>query len=110
MGIEISSNSGRPSHEVVEATKAQAQQPNNKAAGNPAGTTAKASTGNTDQLQLSNQAAQLQALEAEIANLPVVDTQRVQDVQRTMATGAFQVEPAQVADKLLTFEAGLGPA
>ncbi|MCP5429561.1 MAG: flagellar biosynthesis anti-sigma factor FlgM [Chromatiaceae bacterium] len=43
-----------------------------------------------DQLKLSNQAAQLQALEAEIANLPVVDTQRVQDVQRTLATGRFR--------------------
>ena len=44
------------------------------------------------------------------ANLPIVDTQRVQDVQRTLATGAFRIEPAQVADRLLTFEAGLGPA
>ena len=51
---------------------------------------------------------QLQALEAEIANLPVVDTQRVQDVQHTLATGSFEIQPARVADKVLTFEAGLG--
>ena len=61
-----------------------------------------------DQLKLSDQAAQLQALEAEIANLPVVDTQRVQDVQRTLATGSYEIQPARVADKVLTFEAGLG--
>ncbi len=60
------------------------------------------------ELNLSDQAAQLQALEAEIANLPVVDTQRVQDVQRTLATGSYEIQPAQVADKVLTFEAGLG--
>ena len=71
---------------------------------------AKSQTTGGDQLKLSSQAAQLQALEAEIANLPVVDTQRVQDVQRTLATGSFQVEPARVADKVLTFEAGLARA
>ena len=48
--------------------------------------------------------------EAEIANLPVINTQRVQDVQRTLATGSFQIKPAEVADKMLQFEAGLGKA
>lgn len=108
MGIEISGNSGRPPHEAVEASKSQATpQTNNHARGNAG---VKPGSGNSDQVNLSNQAAQMQALEAEIANLPVVDTQRVQDVQRTLATGSFQIEPAQVADKLLSFEAGLGKA
>ena len=108
MGIEISSNSGRPSHEAVDAAKSQASNATSAATAK-GGSTARTTSGG-DQLQLSNKVSQLQALEAEIANLPVVDTQRVQDVQRTLATGAFQIEPAQVADKLLTFEAGLGPA
>ena len=109
MGIEINGNSGRPTHEAIEAGKSQTTAA-------PAGNSAQAAAGSKtaaaggDKLQLSNQAAQLQALEAEIANLPVVDTQRVQDVQRTLATGSFQVEPVRVADKLLTFEAGLGRA
>ena len=106
MGIELSGNSGRPPSEATEASKSQAstQASPQRAGGGP-----KTPSGGSDQLQLSNQAAQLQALEAEISNLPVVDTQRVQDVQRTLATGSFQVEPAQVADKMLSFEAGLGP-
>jgi hypothetical protein len=29
-------------------------------------------------------------------------------VQRTLATGSYEIQPAQVADKVLTFEAGLG--
>ena len=108
MGIEISGNSGRPTHEASEAGKSQTT----TQTGSPARGSAGAKTGSTgsDQLQLSNQAAQLQALEAEISNLPVVNTQRVQDVQRTSATGSFQIEPAQVADKMLQFEAGLGKA
>jgi len=108
MGIEISGNNGRPAHEATEAGKSQAAAPAGKQA--RAGGATAGTTGGSDKLNLSNQAAQLQALEAQIANLPIVDTQRVQDVQRTLATGAFRIEPAQVADKLLTFEAGLGPA
>jgi negative regulator of flagellin synthesis FlgM len=108
MGMEINGNSGRPPHEAVEASKSQATpQANNQTRGNAG---VKPGSSNNDQVNLSNQAAQLQTLEAEIANLPVVDTQRVQDVQRTLATGSFQIEPAQVADKLLSFEAGLAEA
>lgn len=106
MGIEISGNSGRPPREATEASKSQGTAPSGKQArpGGPAGGGAAGS----DQLKLSDQVAQLQALEAQIANLPIVDTHRVHDVQRTLATGSFQIHPAQVADKLLTFEAGLG--
>ena len=106
MGIEINGSSGRPAQESAEASKSQATT-GQRASQSNAGAK-NAPTG--DQLQLSNQAAQLKALEAEIADLPVVDTQRVQDVQRTLATGSFEIQPARVADKMLSFEAGLGKA
>lgn len=108
MGIEISGNSGRPSHEAAEASKSQSTA--QSAAPARGGASPKPGSSGGDQVHVSNQAAQMHALEAQIANLPVVDTQRVQDVQRTLATGSFQIEPAQVADKLLSFEAGLGKA
>ena len=60
--------------------------------------------------ELESEIARQDTLEAEIAELPVVDTQRVQDVQRTLATGSFEIQPARVADKMLSFEAGLGKA
>jgi len=106
MGIEINGNGGRAPQEAIEAAKAQSTSTNDTQP--RAGSGAKTASSGTDQLKLSNQAAQLKAMEAEIANLPVVNTQRVQDVQRTLATSTLQVEPAQVAHKLLTFEAGLG--
>ena len=108
MGMEISGNSGRPPQEAVEAAKSQTT--TQTASPKGGGTAAKTGSTGGDQLQLSNQAAQLQALESQIANLPVVDTQRVQDVQRTLATGSFQIQPAEVADKMLQFEAGLDKA
>lgn len=106
MGIEISGNSGRPLQEALDAGKTQSSSP----AANKPGTARQTATVGGDQINLSNKAAQLQAMEAEISNLPVVDTQRVQDVQRTLATGSFEIEPARVADKMLSFEAGLGKA
>jgi len=106
MGIEISGNSGRPPQGAIESNNTASTAQTSQAA--PQGRAAEQPSG--DQLKLSSQASQLHALEAEIAKLPVVDTQRVQDVQRTVATGSFQVEPARVADKILTFEAGLGKA
>ena len=108
MAIEISGNSGRPPQEAAEAGKSQATAPRRTARQRQAPLPGRAF--GADQLKLSDQAAQLQALEAEIANLPVVDTQRVQDVQRTLATGSYEIQPARVADKVLTFEAGLGKA
>jgi negative regulator of flagellin synthesis FlgM len=106
MGIEISGNNGRALNSALETGKSQATSPQDTAS--RATSTGKSASSGGDEIKLSNQAAQLQALEAEIANLPVVDTQRVQDVQQTIATGSFQIEPAQVADKMLSFEAGLG--
>ena len=106
MAIEISTNNRQTPQEAAGTGKSQATAPT---AGKPgAGSAGKSGAPGADQLKLSDTAAQLQALEAEIANLPVVDTQRVQDVQRTLATGSYEIQPAQVADKVLTFEAGLG--
>lgn len=60
-----------------------------------------------DTFSLTNRAAQIQQLEAQIANLPVVDSQRVSEVQHALATQTLELNPARVADKLLNFEAGL---
>lgn len=108
MAINISGNGSSSPREAVETGRSQATTANNSRA--QGGGAAKSGTGGADQLKLSSQAAQLQALEAEIASLPVVDVQRVQDVQRTIATQSYEVQPARVADKVLTFEAGLAKA
>ena len=106
MAINISGIGGRPPQGAGEAGSAKATTANSGRA--QAGATGRGGGSGSDQLNLSSQAAQLQALEAEIASLPVVDTQRVQDVQQTIATQSYEVQPARVADKVLTFEAGLG--
>jgi len=102
--MEINANSGRPPVDTGEASQAAKPSTAQQAADN-----AKSNAGQSsaDTLSLTNRATQLQRLEAQIAELPVVDVQRVEDVQQSLATGSFEVHPAQVADKLLSFEAGL---
>jgi negative regulator of flagellin synthesis FlgM len=109
MANDISGIGGRMPHEAVDAARAQSGQATQQRMAD-VGPQAAANPNPGDQLNLSPKASQLQALENQIANLPVVDTQRVQDVQRTIATGSYAAEPARVAAKMLTFEAGLGKA
>ena len=58
----------------------------------------------TDTVNLTNSATQLQALAAQIAELPVADTRLVSEVQVSLATGTFQVAPVKVANNMLTQE------
>lgn len=107
MSIEINGHQGHPPVELTDTARKTAGGVDQPAV---SPTPTASSPAISDTLSLTNEAAKLKALEAEIADLPVVDTQRVQDVQRSLATGSYEIEPARVADKLLRFEAGLAPA
>lgn len=102
MNIEINGPNGRPTTEITDNRKTEGQ-----AAKDTASSSSKLSGGSGDKLSLTSEATQLKALEDQIAELPVVDTQRVTAVQRSLATGSFQIDPAQVADKMLRFEAAM---
>ena len=58
----------------------------------------------TDSVELTGTAAQLRQLEATVRNLPVVDAQRVESVRDDLHSGQFVVDPARVADKMISFE------
>lgn len=60
-----------------------------------------------DRVSLTDRAAQLQALEMQISDLHVVDTHLVNEMQRTIALGNYQINPIDVVNKLLRFELGL---
>jgi len=104
MSMDISGPGNRPPIDAGENAKG-ADTNGANAPNAPSGTAT--TTGSGDTFSLTNKASQLQQLEAQIASLPVVDTQRVQDVQHAIATNTLQSEPAEVADKLLSFEVGL---
>ncbi len=59
---------------------------------------------NADSVRLTDSASRLQDLEGRLANLPVVDGQRVEAVRMELATGTFAVDPVRTADKVLDLE------
>lgn len=54
-----------------------------------------------DSVQLSPLASQMQAIEAGMANSPVVDAAHVSAIRQAIADGLFKVNPDVVADHLL---------
>ncbi len=57
-----------------------------------------------DRVSFTGIAGQLRQLEEQVSTLPVVDTDKVSAVRHELATGAFQVNPQRVADKMIEIE------
>jgi len=108
MSIEINGPQGRAPAEIADSRKPAATPSRDSTSSAASGSTS--STTGSDKLSLTSEATQLRALEDEINALPAIDTQRVQEVQRSLATGSFQIDPARVADKMLQFEAAVDNA
>lgn len=102
MTIEISTTQGRSPAELGDSTSVGAKPQNSDTAKAAVSTASSA-----DKVSLTGETEHLRQLEQQISSLPVVNTQRVEQVQHALASGSFQIDPAQVADKLLSFEAGL---
>ena len=74
---------------------------NGGAARSGKGTAVTAGSGSADSVQLSPLASQMQAIEAGMANSPVVDAAHVAAIKQAIAEGLFKVNPDVVADHLL---------
>lgn len=57
-----------------------------------------------DKVSLTGSATQLQALETQIAGLPVVNATHVAEVQHLLATGSYEYEPIDAAESMLEQE------
>ena len=55
-------------------------------------------------VSLTDTAAKLQRLEAQIANQPVVDSQKVESVKKAIADGSFKIDSNRIANKMADFE------
>ena len=58
-------------------------------------------------IDVSDTARTLAALESHISSLPVVNESRVDAVRRAVDDGRYHVDPQRVADKMLRFEVDL---
>lgn len=100
MTIEISGVPGKPIQDTGDSSRLTTTGNNGQKA--PATTT----SGGNDRVSLTSSAMQMRALEDRIAELPVVDVQRVSDVQRALATGTLELSEADAANNLLEIEKG----
>lgn len=60
-----------------------------------------------DEVSISTQAGDLQALENSIRQMPEVDSARVNSVREQINAGQYTVDSTRVADKILAFETKL---
>ena len=104
MGISITRNNN-PATSALKKNQSDSKisQAGGKAA--KTGRSAKGtSSSQTDSVNLTANASQLQELEARIESMPVVDAGIVDSVQQQLNTGSFEVNDKSTADKLLTSE------
>jgi len=57
-----------------------------------------------DHVELSDGARALRSLANEVADLPAVDSARVNDIRRAIAEGKYHVDPVRLAQKFLELE------
>lgn len=62
------------------------------------------SSSSVQYVSLTDTSAKLRELEAKIASQPVVDTQRVENIKKTIADGTFRVNVTRTAEKMAQFE------
>ena len=58
----------------------------------------------SDTVSLTEGGARVKALQDQVAAVPVVNTQRVQEIKQALARGSYEIDPIRVADKLVRFE------
>jgi negative regulator of flagellin synthesis FlgM len=54
-----------------------------------------------EKVELSSLSAQMQEVEAALANVPVADSGRIAEIKLAMAEGRFKVDASKVADGLI---------
>jgi negative regulator of flagellin synthesis FlgM len=76
----------------------------------PAGDASGASSSSADQVHITDSAIRLANMTQALKDTPDIDGARVQAVQQQLANGQYQVNPGQIADRLLQLEGDLSAA
>jgi negative regulator of flagellin synthesis FlgM len=72
--------------------------------------TTPASVAGSSEVNITDTAVQLAALEKALAQVPDVDMKRVEALRRDIESGNYKVDPKRIADKLLELERNLASA
>lgn len=71
---------------------------------NKTGSPASQPAASSDSVQLSDSARLLQGMTSKLADMPVVNEERVQQLQQAIADGHYPIDSLQLADKMVRFE------
>ncbi len=89
--------SARPSTAAVNAANRNSDQPQKEDASPPI----------TDTATFTETATQLQEIESKIANIPVVDLERVEALRSRIDESNYKIDVNKLADSILRFESQL---
>jgi len=64
-------------------------------------------TPKTDSITLTESAANFKKLEESIAHLPIVDMQKVEEIQKAIADGSYKIDADKIAEKFIDMELAL---
>ncbi len=104
--MEIQDNRINPSVTQENSQSAAIETKGNRDADASPGKSATAG-GSNDRISFTDAARLLQDLEIRIAESPVVDSNRVAEVRNAVDNGTFTVDPARIADKMISLETAL---
>lgn len=99
MAIDLTGISGKKVQNSGEHASARVSRDDAPASPPQAGT-----PNATDTVSLTDMAARLHKLEAGLASIPVVDARRVDGIRLAITNGSFEVDPQEVAVKIISFE------
>ena len=94
----------RNTQSVSTIKKNQSGKKTEGSAGQSSKTSGNNSSTQTDSVNLTVSAGQLQELENRINNMSVVDTQAVESVQQQLSSGNYEIDDESTADKLIETE------
>lgn len=57
-----------------------------------------------DSINLTDSSMHIRALEDQISRLPIIDTQKVEQVRNSLSDGTFEFNSERIAEKLINFE------
>jgi flagellar biosynthesis anti-sigma factor FlgM len=77
---------------------------NQASSSNKAGSANATPAASSDSVLITDMASQLSNIEKSLASLPVVNMQLVDGVKQSLDDGTFEVDPMQVAEKIIELE------
>ena len=93
----VSESLSQVSEVASKARSAQSADPSQRTSGAE-------SAAATDAVSFTETASRMRELEGSLRSVPVVDTQRVNEVKQAIVDGTYEVSPARIAEKMMKFE------